>query len=109
MAASSKLVGQFIAHRLAEWTEPIPGENGRPDTPPGKSLTLFVFTPHDKDVCEVKVSTVGKRADSKALADMLAVCGTLAFGDAVTVECGDKAYGRYQGHAIKAGSKSAAA
>lgn len=107
MAAKSTIEGLFIAHQFNEWTEPIGGDDGRPAVPPGKSLTLFVYTPHDRDVCKVKVGTTGRQADAKALDEMKSVCDRLDFGVQVIVEAGDKSYGAYRGYSIRPASESA--
>lgn len=102
MAASSKLIGKFIGFRFNEWSEPIPGDNGRAATPPGASLSFWVWTPHDSDVCLVKLSTVGKHADPEAVGDMLDQCQRMRFGDAVVVLCGPLSYGAYRGQSFEA-------
>lgn len=109
MAAASKLVGRFIASSHSKWDEPIVSNDGRQSTPPGESLTVWIFTPHDSDVCKVKVSTVGRNADPLTLQTMRQVADGLEFGAEVVAECGPLAYGAYRGISLHPAKSPAAA
>jgi len=106
MAGVTELKGRFVAAKVSEWSEPIPGEAGRPDTPPGKSLTAFVFTEHDTDVCKVKLGTVGRNGVSDDDFNRVAsVAMGLEFGAPCTAHCGPLSYGSYRLHSISTPGK----
>lgn len=109
MAGKTELAGRFIAFSHSKWDDPIVSNDGRSSTPPGESVTVWVFTPHDNDVCKVKVGTVGRNADPEAMRNIIKACEGLEFGADVVADCGPLAFGAYRGIAIRPAVKRATA
>lgn len=93
MAMQGTLSGRFVTKRYKKW-DAFTDRDGK-SVSAGESLSVFVWTPHDDDLCEVKLPP--EKIDA-----LLPVVGGFTFG--VEVECavGDKSYGKYAGTSIRA-------
>jgi hypothetical protein len=60
----------------------------------GRSFKLWVLTPHDNDLCEVRFAPAAVEAAEEAAKGF-------TFGVRVKVTAGDKSFGAYRGHGVE--------
>lgn len=89
MAAASYVRGRFITKRHKKW-DAFTDKNGDPVNA-GQSLSVFVYTEHDDDLCEI----VPDRTQS--VDEVLKALEPFGFGAAVEIVSGAQTFGKYRG------------
>lgn len=89
MAAASYLRGRFVCAKHKKWDSFRDRDDN--EVAAGESLTVYVWTEADNDLCEV-VPTKGQ-----AVGDVLRLLEPFTFGAAVEIVSGVNTYGKYRG------------
>jgi hypothetical protein len=92
MAAQLSLEGYFVTYRFREW-DAFTDSRTNQEVKAGRAMTLFVYTPHDDDLCEVKVDADSINAVKRALEGA-------AFGSVIAVLCTAGKWG-YRGYSAE--------
>jgi len=93
MGIQATMTGYYVTRRYKKW-DAFTDRDGK-DVAAGESLSVFVYTPTDDDLCEIKVPT-------ELLPEFMAATAGTTFGTVVEVTVGDKTYGKYKGLGIAA-------
>lgn len=93
MAAASYLRGRFVSASYKRWDDFTDTRSGE-TVSAGEGLTVYVFTPHDRELCVVVPE---KRTQEGTYYELLEQFAGFEFGDEIEVTTGALRSGKYVG------------